>query len=116
MNAVDDSQRNVDRQLAVAKLGPAIFVIRNDGRRLVLSKRKLEPLVRIDVTIRNMMNRLTNRPSAWSIRRVELLVTQVVYRCRNIFRQVRNYLDKFGSALWTDGRFIEFANWITKVI
>ena len=55
MNTIDDGERNVDRQFAVRELGPAVFVVGHDRRRFVLGQRKLEPYVRVDMTVSNVM-------------------------------------------------------------
>src|SRR4029079_15327164 len=72
MNPINDPERNVDRKFTVSEFCPAVFVIRHDRRRFVFSQCELEPHVRIDMTISDVMYRLPYGPPAGTVWRVEL--------------------------------------------
>src|SRR5437867_9863245 len=62
------------------------------------------------------MDRLTDGPAAGAIWRVELGVRQTVDGSANVFGQIGNVLDIFGTMLPADGRFVELADWVTEVL
>lgn len=76
VDRVGHAERNVDRQFSVAKLGPAVFVIRLDGRRRVLGQREFEANKSVRVAVRHVMHSLPDRPAAGAIFGIELSVVQ----------------------------------------
>lgn len=73
VNAFENSERNVNRKLAVGKFRPKVFVILPD-QRIVFGHRQFETAQRIDVRIGDVMNRLPHRPAFGTMARVKLFV------------------------------------------
>src|SRR5687768_4311032 len=77
MHAFDDLERNIYGHAAVGKLGPAVFIVRTNGRRTILGQRQLESAERIDMTVGDVMHRLSQCPPALTVWRVELRIVQI---------------------------------------
>ena len=73
MERIQQVERDRDRNfLRIGELRPRGLVVRLD-RRLVLRKRELEARVRIQMTVRNVMDNLFYSPSARAVSRLELV-------------------------------------------
>jgi hypothetical protein len=86
VECVEQPKRHVDRQTHVRQLGPRLLVVRLDRGILF---REAEPKAdeRVHVAVGHVMNRLTNRPAAWPVRRVELLVRQPAHGLAELRRR-----------------------------
>lgn len=93
----DEIQRHLDRQSAVAKLGPAVFVIRFDRRRCVFGQSELKPNERIYMAVGDVVNRLADGPALGTIGRFELFVRHPLDGDRKPVRQLSDRIDAVSS-------------------
>ena len=96
MNAIDQSKRDVNRELHVGQQRPGIFVVRLDGRRL-FCQRELHTNQAIHMTVGDVMNNLPHRPAFGPIRRVELSVSEIGNCGAHAIRQPGDGIDRGGA-------------------
>ena len=86
------SQRNIDRQLRVAQLGPPVLVIRFNGR-FIFCQRPFETYQSVAMAVRHVMGSVPDCPAAGAIRSIELPIVEAVHRRGKLFRKIFEDLD-----------------------
>src|SRR5215813_7244158 len=76
MDGLQQAERHLDwSQLRIFQFGPGVFVVRLDGGN-VFSKRQLAADVSVQVAVRNVVDHLFYRPTAFAVRRLKLFLVQ----------------------------------------
>src|SRR5580658_2020480 len=103
------------RGFRISKFRPGCFVIGLNCR-FVLSESELQSDKRVHMAVWNVVNDLAHRPSALTIRRVQLRLVQAFYSRAHFRRRGCNLLDRFPPPF---GRHLcgqcKFSNGITRV-
>src|SRR5882724_2433098 len=112
----EQRQRRVDRRRPrLRQLGPAGLLVRLDGGG-VLGQRELETGVSIQVTVRHMMDHLTDGPASFAVRRIQLGVVEPAHGLANLAGKRRNLIDERGPfGVGKGGRGLELPDGIAQV-
>src|SRR3990172_258227 len=110
------SERRLYRSvLPVLELRPGRLIVAL-YLRLVLGHRELEANVAVEVAVGKMVDDLPHRPSAWPVRRLELLPVEAGNGRAQTLGGIRDLLDEAGSLASTHGfGESELADGVTKV-
>jgi hypothetical protein len=116
MKGVEQRERHLDRRITrVRKIRPEGFIERL-YRWLILSQRKFEPDVGIQVAIREVVHNLPDRPAAGAIRRIELLLREAGDGATQGFRRGRDLSDCFGALSGCERRLrVIFSDRVTQI-
>jgi len=83
MQCGDHCHRTVDRQIAVCKASPGRFIVGLD-RWPILREREFSAHVGVGVAVSDVVNQLADGPTAFSVGRIELDVTESAYSGLNV--------------------------------
>src|SRR5215469_10945182 len=98
-----DGFKKVERHLKrsefrVFEFGPGVFVVRLDGGH-VFGERQLAADIGVQMAVRDMVDDLFYRPSAFAVRGIKLLFVQTGDRCPKPPGQRGDFFDVFSAKL-----------------
>ena len=112
---IDERERNIDREFGVGKIRPCLLIIRLH-QWLCFGERKFEADVGVHVTVGDVMNELADCPTLGTIRRIELLIGESVYRGAEFVGNCGDALDVLGAVgLCVGASPFEFSDGIGEV-
>lgn len=103
VDGLDQFQRPLDGAMRVGQQGEGVLVVAGDDR-IVFGEGLLEAMERGGVRVRDVVHHLTDRPSAFAIRRVELVEVQLAHGFTQLLRHLRDGKDRVAAVL--DGDFV----------